>query len=1124
MHSNKLLRRVLSLALVFCMLLTAVPAAVAAADGQYRDVDTGSWAYPYIQDVTARGLFNGTGADRFSPNGTMTRAMLATVLARMAGVSPDNGEDAGFTDVPAGTWYTGSVAWAAGCGVIQGMGDGTFRPMAPVTREQAATMLYRYAASADLVLPATAEKAEFTDGAKIHGWAAAAVQALQLAEILNGYPDGSFRPARSITRAEAAKILSVFLAVARPEEAPPEPTDDTTEPSAPTEPSTPSDPTVPVEPTVPTEPAEPITVTFTGERCTVLVGGEPTTRVTLEAGVDYLEFSLFVEDGYEIYDITASTGTLANLGSNYVLGGLTGDTAVAVTTGLVKHTVTFDPCNGEAPAAVKVVHGETVQQPRDPEKTEDVFQGWHTAAGDAWDFTAPVLADMTLYAYWLNDSYVDAVLYLDGVNGSDLNDGLTPETAVKTFAKAQALMPAKVRGGVIYIVNTVTVTEAETWDMGGKDCVVKRWSECLTDMIDVPSGSLTLSNITIDGNRDNIDLELLDKAALGHCLYVSASGELTIHDGTVIQNNYHIKGQGGALYIYQGGKVTMNGGKLLNNEAGFTGGAIGISGSSKPELSCTFIMNGGEISGNFSGSLGGAIAGASGYMYIELNGGVISGNTTKSVTSAAVYHGSKYGHLKLSGVTVRDNLYADGTPSAGVYTSYSTGVISPTGATALEDRLVVNNSNTTSGKLNYYLTDTGLANLSTPLPIQLKNLYVGAVVLAGTGDCTLTEADVAKIALVNDIEGAYFLNLDPELNQIVLAEVPNHDIVVYLNGVAGKDTNDGLTVKTPVKTFERAKELLHERVNAAENIPEDAGFVISLVNKVTVTEDMTLTFADFGEQADRCMLRRDASFSSGQMFSLDGAAVVLEDFVIDGNLPFVKNNSGAMFSMNNGARVTVNDGTVIRNYKSTGMGGLFYLSSSKQNGDTVLTFNGGHIYNVEGGSGAVAILWGSTVSGAYHSKCVVNDLLLEDSVCSTGMFYLYAGCTMELNGGTFRNNTATSAGSVAAVRDGKTCQLLLNSPAEGKTMRLEGDIYLYNASYDEDGNATPVPDCLVYITGPLKTDLSISATLAFRKIAVAQGFGYTLTEADLARTSMTSGDALTLNTAANQFVITKTMN
>lgn len=97
----------------------------------------------------------------------------------------------------------------------------------------------------------------------------------------------------------------------------------------------------------------------------------------------------------------------------------------------------------------------------------------------------------------------------------------------------------------------------------------------------------------------------------------------------------------------------------MDNESGYTGGAIGISAHSSDEkLACIFIMNGGEISNNRCGSLGGAIAASSGIIYMELNGGRISGNVTNAATSAAVYHGSKSGYMKLTGVCFEDNLTA----------------------------------------------------------------------------------------------------------------------------------------------------------------------------------------------------------------------------------------------------------------------------------------------------------------------------------------------------------------------------------------------------------------------------------------------------------------------------------
>lgn len=1091
MAINKLLKRTLALALVLCMMLTMLPAAYAAEEGQFTDVGTDHWAYSSIYEAVRRGLFYGMNDKEFAPSAKMDRGMFTVVLARMAKVEVDNTAETQFPDVPTGQYYTGAIAWAAENKILYGYTDGTVRPKQPVTREEAAAMLMRYVNAMGLELPKLEEKLDFTDGASIASYAKEAVQVMQMADIINGYTDGSFRPQADINRAEAAQLAVKFQDAAKK----------------------------------PAEPVKPITVTFVGEHCKVLVDGKEATKVTLDEGVNYLEFALVMENGYEIYETAASTGTLANMGSSYILGQMTGDTTVTLTTGFVKHTVTFDSCNGEEPVSVKVVHGETVAKPTDPVKSEDTFQGWHTVDSEAWDFNAPVMQDMTLYAFWLNDSYVAATIYLDGVAGSDTNDGLTPETAVKTFGKAQALMPAKVRDGIIYITNTVTVTSDETWSTGTRDCKVMRAPNCDANMVNVTAGTLTLQNITIDGNRENI---VLGTKAIGHLLWITGQGAMVINDGTVIQNSFHFKGQGGAMYIEKGGKVTMNGGEIINNEAGYTGGAIGMTGNSTdPTLGATFIMNGGKISGNASGSLGGAIAASSGYLFLELNGGEISGNITKSATSAAVYHGSKYGYLKVTGGTVQDNVYATGAPSLGLYASYFAGDIAPAenGNLTLSDPVGNSIANNTSGKLNFLNTSTGLKYLNGKLNVSMKNLFVGAVVLAGAGDYKLTQEDLDKVAVTNDIEGAYQIVLDEDLNQIILGEIPTNDVIVYLNGASGKDENDGLTAKTAVKTFAKAKEILKARVDAMENIPEDANFVISLVNKVTITEDMTLTFADFGEYADRCMVRRDASYGSGQMFVVNGYKVTLEDIVIDGNLAFVKNNSTSMFSMNSGAVVTVNPGTEIRNYKSTGMGSLFYLNADKKNGNTQLIFNGGYIHDIQGGSGAIALLWGSSITGGYGTECIVNDILVENCTCVAGMFNVYTEGAVTFNGGIMRSNTATSAGTIAALRgDGKNRMIIVNAPAEGVTMELEGDIFLMNAKSDDNGNLSVIEDCVLYLGGALQNKLGITASMSMRKVPVAAGYGYTLSEADLENLFMTSGDALKLDKANNQIVITKTMN
>lgn len=115
------------------------------------------------------GLFQGTAADTFSPDEPMTRAMLVTVLWRMDG-KPDTAGGSSFTDVPRGQWYTEAVAWAAENGVVNGVGGGKFEPDGNVTREQIATILYRYAGLRGVPTGGRADLGQLPDGGAVSGW------------------------------------------------------------------------------------------------------------------------------------------------------------------------------------------------------------------------------------------------------------------------------------------------------------------------------------------------------------------------------------------------------------------------------------------------------------------------------------------------------------------------------------------------------------------------------------------------------------------------------------------------------------------------------------------------------------------------------------------------------------------------------------------------------------------------------------------------------------------------------------------------------------------------------------------------------------------------------------------
>ena len=201
----KLRRKIISLALAAAVGLSlAISAFAAVGDTGFSDVDAGSWYADAVGYVRDNGLMSGTSDTTFSPDDTMTRAMLATVLYRMAG-SPAVSGTSSFLDVPAGAWYEDAALWAAQDGIISGYGSGLFGSNDPVTREQIAVILWRYAGS-----PSAADSQDFADEADISGWAAQAVDWARTNGIINGRAGNRFEPGISATRAEVATILSNY--------------------------------------------------------------------------------------------------------------------------------------------------------------------------------------------------------------------------------------------------------------------------------------------------------------------------------------------------------------------------------------------------------------------------------------------------------------------------------------------------------------------------------------------------------------------------------------------------------------------------------------------------------------------------------------------------------------------------------------------------------------------------------------------------------------------------------------------------------------------------------------------------------------------------------------------------
>ena len=190
--------------------ITIVDGVAAEPVAGFSDVTTANWYADAVAYVVDNKLMNGVSADTFEPNSTMSRAMMVTVLYRMAGSPAVSGENV-FTDVPNGSWYADAVTWGVENGLVTGTTDTTYEPNAGITREQMATLLWRYAGSPDV--SGSDGLDQFTDAASISGYARTAMAWASQQGLVNG-TNGTLSPRGSATRAEIATILMRYQTAA----------------------------------------------------------------------------------------------------------------------------------------------------------------------------------------------------------------------------------------------------------------------------------------------------------------------------------------------------------------------------------------------------------------------------------------------------------------------------------------------------------------------------------------------------------------------------------------------------------------------------------------------------------------------------------------------------------------------------------------------------------------------------------------------------------------------------------------------------------------------------------------------------------------------------------------------
>ena len=215
--TKRIVARLMVLALVLTLSARAAGVEATAFDGgdvsdRFTDVSRTATYHDAVQWAVDRGMMNGVSSDSFDPDATATRAMVVTMLWRMAG-EPTAQSPVPFTDAKDGAWYVDAVAWAAESGAVNGTSTDTFSPNKPVTREQLAAILYRYARSQGRgFTDAWAFPLEYSDADQVAEYAYEPMCWMTIHGVITGMDDGTLAPKASATRAQAAVMFRRFAA------------------------------------------------------------------------------------------------------------------------------------------------------------------------------------------------------------------------------------------------------------------------------------------------------------------------------------------------------------------------------------------------------------------------------------------------------------------------------------------------------------------------------------------------------------------------------------------------------------------------------------------------------------------------------------------------------------------------------------------------------------------------------------------------------------------------------------------------------------------------------------------------------------------------------------------------
>lgn len=202
-------KRLFAILLTVCMVISMAPAALAVGTNPFTDVSSDDWYYDEVQYVYENDLMKGTSTTTFSPDVTVNRAMMVTILYRLEG-APAVSTSGSFTDVPAGQYYTDAVEWAKEAKITGGYGNGLFGPNDLLTREQMATFFYRYAEFKGYDVSAGADLSSYADIGSVSTYALDAFKWTNANGLIKGTTATTLSPKGDATRGQLAVILYRF--------------------------------------------------------------------------------------------------------------------------------------------------------------------------------------------------------------------------------------------------------------------------------------------------------------------------------------------------------------------------------------------------------------------------------------------------------------------------------------------------------------------------------------------------------------------------------------------------------------------------------------------------------------------------------------------------------------------------------------------------------------------------------------------------------------------------------------------------------------------------------------------------------------------------------------------------